>query len=197
MFANSEKYKKRLQGGVRLVGQFLLVALLTSFTAASVTIAGEFEEEVLGTAPQPIEVQLAGATEHGTVQLFAYLMKKVPSVVEVEPLALHIEADYPQECRAEWQVVVQGGEVDDFMTQFADLINDLDPEKQNKVLYESPFIVTNGDVEQVKKISPVQFSRGRVLYTVEGYQILQGDGVPSVKAANSNPWLKIPGAGFE
>lgn len=195
MFTKSGKHEKIFKEA-RVVVQILLVAALVAW--GGVGIAGESEEEVLEVTTSTLEVQLAGVTEHRIVQLFAYLMEKATSAVEVQPVSLRIAADDPRRCRAQWQVIVRDSSDADFIWQLNDIINDLDPEKQNTVLYESPFIVTNGDVEQVKKIAPIQSSEGSILYTVEGYQVLPGDKQRGdVPAVSRNPWMLIPGAGFE
>ncbi len=161
------------------------------------SVAGTMIGDKISENRQTIEIQLRGATEFGTVQLFQYLLGKTGQAGRVTATGLHLEPDSPHACRARWQVEVENVEANDLVQQLVAIIKELDPSGQNEVLYESPFIVTEGDLTLVKRAEPVVIGPDSALFIIgsltglpetmpEGHQITSG-----------SRWSVVPGAGFD
>lgn len=184
-------------GAVKWVCGLLIIFIIVIGAGGGNTFAGEPGDEVLHASSMGVDVQLAGVSEYGVVQLFAYLLAKSEIVTDVQPVSMRLKADDPQQCRVQWQVIIKEDDPGKLVEQLTQIINDLDPKQQNTILYESPFIVTNGDMEQLKKVNLLHLVDDRVLFALEGYQEVSTDQEDAGQAVNRNPWLKIPGAGFE
>ncbi len=197
---NIDANKKYAGSGIRSSRVACLVVMI--FVATMLwwnhAVAGTTLVEEPGPITAEVDVRLTGANEYGAVQLFAYLLTKVEPISAVVPVELHITSDEPQQCYGQWRLTGGKMEIGAIVEQLIKIINNLDPNGPNKVLYESPFIVRQGDVEQVKKIVPFLVSADRVIFVVAGYQdeeMIEQGVQPVVKFAN--PWLQVPGAGFD
>lgn len=175
-------------------GFLLLVALLMQVgTGLAGTALGDRVEQ----AKQRFEVQLLGATEFGTVQLFQYLLRQTEQVVAVEPSGMHLEPGNPEACRAVWQVAAKKSEPVEVVRQLVAIIKELDPVAQNEVLYSSPFVVAENDLKQVKQAEPLEIGADSAVFVIAGVQE-RGKISQSVRAISTqNRWSTLPGAGFD
>lgn len=188
---------QRQQKQMRVWSRFsatVLLALLVVLAAEGNGLAGTTLGEAVEASAAKKEIQLLGATEFGTVQLFQYLLTRVEGVETVEPLGMRITPEEPQACRAAWQVAADTREPAEIVRQLVAIIKELDPDKQNTVLYEAPFVVAEQDVELLKRAEPLDIS------TRDAVFVIGSPGEVAVEKYESTPnnrWMALPGAGFD
>jgi len=147
-----------------------------------------------------VTVTLQGAERQGVVQIVGYLLGRLPEVVEKREGELRIVPGKKGACVARWQLTVHGISGIGLDSKFMATINSLDLKGNNAIFYESPFIIVPQDLEMVKQIKSL---RSSVNYAV--FSLLPGDSdslavlhrQQQTFDDSRNPWLLIPGAGFE
>lgn len=144
-----------------------------------------------------IEVQLRGANEFGGVQLFQFLLGRAAAVRSAEPVGLHVEPDTPVSCRASWRVTTSGEDAVTVAQQLVAIIKQLDPDAQNEVLYESPFVVTVGDLALIKRAEPVIINDNSVYFSIGVQTGVIDQPSDSASSLSTNRWQLLPGAGFD
>lgn len=167
---------------------FFLVSGLSSMAVAG-GVEGVLKEKLKN---RPVEIHLYGVDSFGAVQLFDFLIAKIPGASDVSQTGVRLRTGDRSLCHASWSVSVEDGDVDYLQSELNKMIKNLDPDTQNDILYEAPFIVMKEDMMLLKQVKPVLASAGYVAFgygaEVEGeYAAAYGD----------VPWYKQPGAGFE
>lgn len=195
MEIKNKSYLKTMIG--KRVGSLIVCITCVMLLACSPAFAGEPVNVQELPAERPIEVYLNGATEYGSVQLFAYLLTKLEAVNRVVPIMLHVETDYPQRCRARWSVWTTSEDTTPLVEQIAKIISELDPNGQNNVLYESPFIVTERVLGQVKTAKPVIIVPDRLVFAIDSNRDRMQKMTDVQITPSINPWFALPGAGFD
>ncbi len=186
-------YKSRYGQDVMKRAKRLLVVVLLCFSGTGCSIANGSQPEGFAMGLHTFDVQLVGATEYGTVQLFSCLMEEVPGVTEVKAITLELDPNDPQRCRMQWQVKTHDRNVESFIGEFFEKIAAFDLKASNTLGCRSLPRVTSGDFAQVKKVFLRQALGNSMLYVVSGCSLPYA-GAESVTA---NRWLEVPGAGFE
>lgn len=173
----------------------LLGALLIFFPGAGVSdtsLAGK-----ISVNSQYMEVQLVGATQFGVVQIFGHLLTKLESVKEVVPIEMQIITDTPQRCFAKWKLHVIEGENFEVVSQLIAIIKELDPDKENEVLYEWPFTVVRDDLILLTRTESVSIGPRDALFSI-GSGMGDTDTVqPTYHFTSENRWFALPGVGFD
>lgn len=176
----------------------VLVCLVLLGGLSSPLYAGGYEEAVEGEGANEIQLNLYGVNQFGAVQLFDFLLTKVAGVETLEQTNTKIIPTSPDECRAEWMISLVNGDVEYLQSELHKIINELDPDGQNDILYEAPFIVMKEDLELVKRIIPVNATLDYVAFGVEGRIPERIAAVDPVMGNDSMaPWYALPGGGFE
>lgn len=176
--------------------EFIIMVSVIFLFQNALVYAGESLQETNIAESEVVDVVLTGANEYGSVQLFSYLLTKVDSITKIDPVMMHIKTDSPDVCRVQWKVKLTNG-IAPFIGQLSKILNELDPREQNAVLYESPFIVTRGDMEQVKKAKLVITTVDSVVFTIGDSPEGKTGKIISWQDRTVNPWFAMPGAGFE
>ena len=118
-------------------------------------------------ALRPVTINLRGAVNYETVEIFNRLLHNAASVSGVERIRMIITPSRPLRCLATWEVMT--ADEDTFLLEaqlYAD-IRKLDPNANNDVLRGMLFDVTAEDIEQVKTIRPVSASLTVIDFSVE------------------------------
>ncbi len=183
---------KRKRSKIRLT----TIMLLCMLHLATGVYAGAYSEEAADIVEQRVEISLHRVTRFGSVQLFDYLLTKIPKIVSAQQTRILIASDEPDNCRADWAVQLINSDSAEILQEMRGIINDLDPEKQNDILYDAPFIVMREDLELLKKVVPVQSSLGYAAFAVDG--MIDGGCMSPLNRQNKNiPWYLAEDAGFE
>lgn len=173
---------------------FLLLGLCsTALAGTGLNDEGEAEAEVTR-----IEVNLHGVNRFGAVQLFDYLLGKTTGIITSRKVSIRLVEDNPEKCQAGWSLRTAGRHVDDVQQEMMALIQDLNPEGQNEILYEAPFIVMKEDLEIVKQLIPFEAVPGYLAFGVE-YRVSEDIYEPApLKIRELNqPWYMQDDKGFE
>jgi hypothetical protein len=170
--------------------------LLSTLLLASNVSAGGYSEETVDGVEQRVEVSLHGITRFGAVQLFDYLLGKMPKIVALQQTRSLIATDEPDRCRVDWTAQIINGDGAEILEELHGIMNNLDPETQNDILYDAPFVVMREDLELLKRVIPVESGVGYAVFAVEG-QVAE-DRIFAIPRKNAQiPWYLAEGAGFE
>ncbi len=180
--------------------RFTVLPLLIVVALSSHLAAGGYPDNLAEGEQQQVVVSLHGVNRFGAVQLFDYLLTRTPKIVSLKQIRLQLSADDRFQCRADWAVTILNGDGAEILHQLRGIINDLDPEKQNEILYEAPFVVMKEDLELLKRVIPLESMVGFAAFGVEGLVNEENEEVDKAAWANRNsniPWYSVEGAGFE
>ncbi len=145
-----------------------------------------------------VTVTLRGADQQGVVQIFDYLLGRFPGVMIKQTGELHIIPENTTQCVATWQLTVQGTNGLNIESGLISTINSLDLASHNDIFYEAPFIIVKQDLERVKQIKGRKASEYDAVFSLleedfEPFAVVNQNFIPP----SGNPWLSVPGAGFE
>jgi len=163
---------------------------------AGESLQGNVESET--SRMSEIKVTLRGAERQGTVQIFDYLLGQLPGVIKKDVEELHVISENKQSCVASWNLTVQGINGVMLESELLATIKSLDLKASNDIFYESPFIIVAQDLKMVKEIKGWSSSTYGVVFT-----LFEGELAPVSATSQQNisslgnPWLLLPGAGFE
>jgi len=193
---NTTSHNNRLMYNSNVINLCLAIALSVALLTPVQGNAGSPLADQIVESRQRMEIQLVGADDLGLVQLFEYLLLQVNGVNSVEPLRMEMAAGDPHRSRALW--AVEAGDVDSFdlVSQLLAIIKELDPNAQNKVLYESPFIVTEGDLVRIKETESVSIGPHGALFPL-GQVLQRSDVAPESELPAGNRWSGMAGGGFD
>ncbi len=171
-----------------LVQTALVVLLLISSNAS----AGAPLE-----AEKRVEVSLHGVTRFGGVQLFEYLLGEIPRIVILEQTRSLLVTDEPEKCKAAWVVQMVNGNGVDLLEEVNSILKALDPDMQNEVLYDAPFIVMKEDLELLKRVTPLQSTESYAAFSVDGL-VANWEGTNTIEGGGVTvPWYMSENRGFE
>lgn len=174
----------------------LLTALLALLPLQA--LADAMDDEVPVPQAQPIDVSLHGLTSFNGVQLFEYLLRVQPGVTAVQQTSMTLVPERPEECRVSWVARTVDTGTGELVERLAETFAGLDPDGQNKVLFEAPFIVAQEDLQMVKNVFPVQVAPRRIDFSLQDVRLEPQpltDFGPAL--ADGRPWYARPGMGFE
>ena len=117
--------------------------------------------------PLQVTINLRGAVNYETVEIFNKLLHNVASITSVERIRMIVTPSRPGRCVATWEV--RTFEKDTFLleSQLYANIKKLDYENSGDVLGGMFFNATVDDIEQVKNIKPVSASLTVLNFTIE------------------------------
>ena len=169
----------------------LFIFLITGFSSFAISGGDEgLLKEKLD--DQSVEIHLHGIESFGAVQLFDFLLAKVSGVSEIHQTGVSMMPGQPEACHSSWNVLFKDGDIDYLQGQLYNIIKDLDPDSQNDILYEAPFIVMKEDMMLLKQVKPVLASAGYIAF---GFKAEVDDRLCTV--CDDLPWYKQSDAGFE
>lgn len=177
----------------RRIATIVLVSLMT---LASNLSAGAYTDEVIEGEKQQVEVSLHGVTRFGAVQLFDYLLEQRPEIVVLQQTRSLVTADEPAKCRVDWTVEITDGTGAEILQELRSIINDLDTETQNDILYDAPFVVMKEDLELLKRVVPVESGAAYAVFAIEG-ELINAAHLAAVPRNTTIPWYQGEDAGFE
>ncbi len=124
-------------------------------------------KEVEKVALREVIINLRGATEYETVEIFNRLLESMSLVSDIERLRMVIVPSRPGQCLATWKVMTVEQDTFTIESQLYGGIKKLDQEGNNDVLEGLHFSASEDDIEMVKKIKPTLATASALNFSLE------------------------------